>query len=524
MNRSDRNIHDLIGNIDRSKHTFNNVHKDNDNNLIYGSSQDKISDDSYMRLFNDSPGGESQMDHDNNTSTTNIQNPVIDFSRYTTPLYQNNKQGQQQRKNTRKSSNPIITTTTVTQSKGANDDQEDDKSSIIYNKPLFEVYRDQYQQHLDKLSELYEAEQSSNEEEDDDENSDEEKENDEEEEEGYDIMNSINDESETLDNDYTPEIQDIIGTKPTDMSISSQGVDSIDNLLRIISIDKQPSDNNEYDNSLSIDKEKKDKRKESLSSRSFSQSIDNKKKRKREDLEEKDNHLILPDIKKEIVKHNNNNDKIKQKKKKKRKKTEEEDKKHHNVTSIKEECFLCAYGNSFHDGIMIPHIDRLFKIVEEFQGIIDTESLAKMIYLYYKEEIYNNKEYKGQYEKLPMHVIIEHLTQPHSLNAKNFIINSIRDFLQIRFLVKDKLCKNDGTLDLKYYTILEKVQTRLERLYHTDPKKMNFNHGASATDLNNMGPIFNMMQLFPQRLEKIEREKMKKKTKAVISSRNSLSI
>ena len=201
----------------------------------------------------------------------------------------------------------------------------------------------------------------------------------------------------------------------------------------------------------------------------------------------------------------NKNDKIKNKKRR----VEKQDDNNYtsdNRLSIQNECFLCSSGDKFHDGIRVPHINRLFEIVRKFYARVKNEQLAIFVHLYYKNNIYNEDEGTPM---LKPHIILEHFEGLHSLSATNFLVESIRDQKQLKFIFKNKICCSDGSIDYKAYDAYNKSQDKLEKLYFLNIDKMNFNHNDTVEDLNEKGAFFNMMPMFTEKEEKIKRIKRK---------------
>lgn len=185
----------------------------------------------------------------------------------------------------------------------------------------------------------------------------------------------------------------------------------------------------------------------------------------------------------------------------------------------KEGCFLCAFGDRFHDGIRAPHIARLVQIIDKFYGIMTNFELATALHLYYKEHIYNEEE--GT-QMLEIHVILEHIEGRHSLAALNFIVESIHDYEQVKFIAKGCLCKTDGSLDHRAFAIFDKAQSKLEKLYTMNIEKMNFNNGQTVEDLNSKGAYFNLMPMFSQKEE--QHRRLKRKASAIESATNTFDL
>ena len=188
-------------------------------------------------------------------------------------------------------------------------------------------------------------------------------------------------------------------------------------------------------------------------------------------------------------------------------------KKRQSLPVSKEECFLCAYGDRFHDGIRAPHIARLVQIIDKFYGRMSNYELANAVHLYYKHNIY--KEDEGMH-MLEANVVLEHFEGRHSLAALNFIVESIRDYEQVKFISKGCLCKADGSMDHRAFAIFDKAQTKLEKLYTMNIEKMNFNNGQTAEDLNGKGAYFNLMPMFSQKED--QHRRLKRKANAIESA------
>lgn len=183
------------------------------------------------------------------------------------------------------------------------------------------------------------------------------------------------------------------------------------------------------------------------------------------------------------------------------------------LSANREECFLCAYGDRFHDGIRAPHIARLVQIIDKFYGRMSNYELANAVHLYYKHNIY--REGEGMH-MLEASVVLEHFEGRHSLAALNFIVESIRDYEQVKFIAKGCLCKADGSMDHRAFAIFDKAQTKLEKLYTMNIEKMNFNNGQTTEDLNGKGAYFNLMPMFSQKEE--HHRRLKRKADAIESA------
>lgn len=183
------------------------------------------------------------------------------------------------------------------------------------------------------------------------------------------------------------------------------------------------------------------------------------------------------------------------------------------VPASKDQCFLCQFGDRFHDGIRAPHIAKLNNIIDKFYGRMSNFDLACCVSLYFNEKIY------AVTENIPMlrvEIILEHIEGRHSLNATNFLIESIHDYEKVKFIAKASLCKADGTLDKEAFAIFDKTQSKLEKLYTMDITKMNFNEHQTKEDLNSKGSYTNLLSMYSQREDYENR--LKRKASAIDSA------
>ena len=164
--------------------------------------------------------------------------------------------------------------------------------------------------------------------------------------------------------------------------------------------------------------------------------------------------------------------------------------------SIQDDCFLCAWGNKFHDGIRVPHIQALYLMIDKFYGRMTNDDLANMVHLYYKRKIYRHG--CGMQMLMP-YVVVQHLEGNHSLSAVNFLVESVKDYMHIRAIAKDSIYQADGTIDYKAFGMHEKAQTKIEKLYLMKIQNMNFNDGVTTEDINSKGVYANLMPMFSQK-------------------------
>jgi len=164
------------------------------------------------------------------------------------------------------------------------------------------------------------------------------------------------------------------------------------------------------------------------------------------------------------------------------------------------ECFLCAWGDLYHDGIKAKHVNKLNDIMKNYGGC-SNEDLAQMLHLYFKRFVY--KENKGM-TMLTAEIALEHIEE-HVLASDIFIGESIRLFKKIRYSIASRLFYENGRFDRHEMTAIINVQKMLNTLMGLNQANLNFNQGRGRQDMNKIGNYFNIMPLFKQKKQKDER-------------------
>lgn len=185
---------------------------------------------------------------------------------------------------------------------------------------------------------------------------------------------------------------------------------------------------------------------------------------------------------------------------KKRQKTKEFD------SLRRPECFLCAWGNKFHDGIKAKHANRLLEIVDEYYGKSSNIELAGMLHLYFKKKVYKPEDGMTMLTK---QVVLDHIEGLHSLSASIFVGESIRKWKKIFFGLENALFKENGKYDDKTIDKLEKAQKMINMLYKMKIEELNFSHGKTSDDTRRIAQPFNLMHELKQKTA--QRKQIKKK-------------
>lgn len=175
----------------------------------------------------------------------------------------------------------------------------------------------------------------------------------------------------------------------------------------------------------------------------------------------------------------------------------------HYDTQKRGECFLCAFGNRFHDGVKAKKVNRLFDIMDGY-GMCHNIELAQQLELYFKENVY--KPGQGM-TMLTKEIALEHIEGMHTLSAIIFIGESIKTWMKVFFNSANTLYKANGKIDKEASILMRDSQKMLNELYKMDPSKLNFNFGKSRDDTNKLGAPFRIMPEFKQKKEKDKRAK-----------------
>lgn len=192
-----------------------------------------------------------------------------------------------------------------------------------------------------------------------------------------------------------------------------------------------------------------------------------------------------------------------------------------NTQCGKKECFLCSWGDKYHDGIKAPHIEKLNMIIDNCYTRYNNDELAQQCHLYFKENVYDPDSGMAMLEKED---VLEHIEALHSLNAKFYLGESIRSWKKIKFILENSVFRaglgtDETQLDYKVFIALEKTQKMLHSLYKTDIQKLMFNQGTSTEDMNKLGAYHQIMPLYTQKEQRLQIEQKKKLNVPTASNR-----
>jgi hypothetical protein len=162
----------------------------------------------------------------------------------------------------------------------------------------------------------------------------------------------------------------------------------------------------------------------------------------------------------------------------------------------REECYLCAWGNKFHDGIEAPHVNKLVEILQTNYGIHSNIEIAQELHLYFKNHVFDPTT--GM-KMLTKEIALEHIEELHSLDARIFIGESIKSEKKLLFCFQNAIWRDDNTYDKDTLAQYRKSKKELRDLYMMPISKMNFNNGNNADDMKKAANYFNLMPKFNQR-------------------------
>ena len=153
------------------------------------------------------------------------------------------------------------------------------------------------------------------------------------------------------------------------------------------------------------------------------------------------------------------------------------------------ECFLCGWGDEFHDGIEAPHANYMKTMIKTNYGVYSNRDLAIALHEYFKEEVYD--EASGM-AMLTVAVALEHIEGLHTLDAGIFLGESIRDEKRIMFLLKNRIFRSDGSYDDQALKDYHSCLAQTKGLYNMRLANMNFNNGNTKEDQRHQADYFTL--------------------------------
>lgn len=174
--------------------------------------------------------------------------------------------------------------------------------------------------------------------------------------------------------------------------------------------------------------------------------------------------------------------------------SEDDETRQRDLASHKRECFLCAFGDRFHDGIEAPLVNRLHSIFELNYGKVENAALAQMLHLYFRKRIHTD----GM-EMLTQEIALEHIEQMHTLDPRIAVGELIRRYMRIFTTFENEIFLSDGSFNRHAIGAMNAAGRMILTLYKSDPIKMNFYNPKMDIDPKQMGAFSNIMSVFTTR-------------------------
>lgn len=182
-----------------------------------------------------------------------------------------------------------------------------------------------------------------------------------------------------------------------------------------------------------------------------------------------------------------------------------------NCKGAVDECFLCTWGNEYYDGMSVPHIQEMFRMVKSYHGQMRNTDLAQMIHLYYKEHVYDPSQ---GHRMLYPSMVQDHLENHHSLSAATFVVESMRRYQKLQFICSAHMCLENGSVDPKQFAMFNTCQTRMEKIYHLNKASMILDPKYNPEELNEKARDINITSRFSYQDEQQSRLQNKRLTGA----------
>lgn len=184
-------------------------------------------------------------------------------------------------------------------------------------------------------------------------------------------------------------------------------------------------------------------------------------------------------------------------------------------TNERAECFLCMWGNKYHDGIKAKHVNGLHNIILKQYPKCNNIDLAKQCELYFMKWIYRPGTGMG---RLTKEIALEHIEGLHTLNATIFIGESMRKCVKIMYGLEHHIFKSNDKFDKEASREWREYLKQIQSLYKMNPDEMLFNYGQTRKDTADMGQPFNLMV---QRKQQVEKNRRAKRTEQIVNSNES---
>lgn len=158
------------------------------------------------------------------------------------------------------------------------------------------------------------------------------------------------------------------------------------------------------------------------------------------------------------------------------------------------QCFLCGWGNRYHEGVDPEKMLNLRAILSKNYGFRANHEIARAMHLYFKHEIYPYGDRRMQ--MLTTACALDHIENLHTLNSRIFLGEMIKDEKMMYFSFKNAVWKYDGTWDEKAALQYRASKKELRQLYAMNYERMNFKEGETVEDQKYAAECINIMTRF----------------------------
>ncbi len=156
-------------------------------------------------------------------------------------------------------------------------------------------------------------------------------------------------------------------------------------------------------------------------------------------------------------------------------------------------CFLCSFGSKRHDKLKHEHVAYLRALLKETYGSHSNAAVARAMHQYFREEIWRPG---CGLPMLTTAMALEHIEGLHTLNARVFLGEMIRDEKMMYLTLKNAVWRQDGSFDKNVYKAYNESKKELRQLYTTPLARMNFADDEQPEDQRRAADYFQMMARF----------------------------
>lgn len=158
------------------------------------------------------------------------------------------------------------------------------------------------------------------------------------------------------------------------------------------------------------------------------------------------------------------------------------------------ECFLCSWGDRFHDSVYGTLVNRLHAIFSLNYGRVENAALAQMLHLYFKKRVW-----QPGMPMLTQEVALTHIEQMHSLDPRITVGEMIRHYHRLFLTFQNEIYYDNGSFNPRAFAAMNHAGKMILSLYKSDPVKMNFYNPDLELDTKQVGRFTNIMANFSQK-------------------------